>query len=95
MPSTARCAPRSTPRIAGVLDTGRFILGPHVAALEAEISDGLDGRPVVGVANGTDALVIALNALDVGPGDEVITTPYTFYATAEAIAPTRCDAGVL
>ncbi len=82
--------------IAGVLDSGRFILGPHVAGLEAEISARLGGRPCVGVANGTDALVIALNALDVGPGDEVITTPYTFYATAEAIArlgatPVFCD----
>ncbi len=82
--------------IAGVLDSGRFILGPHVAGLEAEISERLGGRPCVGVANGTDALVIALNALDVGPGDEVITTPYTFYATAEAIArlgatPVFCD----
>jgi dTDP-4-amino-4,6-dideoxygalactose transaminase len=82
--------------IAGVLDSGRFILGPHVAELEAEVSERLDGRSCVGVANGTDALVIALNALDVGPGDEVITTPYTFYATAEAIArlgatPVFCD----
>ncbi len=82
--------------IAGVLDTGRFILGPHVAALEEEIGQELGGRHCVGVANGTDALVIALNALDVGPGDEVITTPYTFYATAEAIArmgavPVFCD----
>ncbi len=82
--------------IAGVLDSGRFILGPHVTALEKEISERLGGRPCVGVANGTDALVIALNALDVGPGDEVITTPYTFYATAEAIArlgaiPVFCD----
>jgi dTDP-4-amino-4,6-dideoxygalactose transaminase len=82
--------------IAGVLDTGRFILGPNVAGLEAEISERLGGRPCVGVANGTDALVIALNALDIRPGDEVITTPYTFYATAEAIArlgatPVFCD----
>jgi dTDP-4-amino-4,6-dideoxygalactose transaminase len=68
-----------------VLDSGRFILGPNVAALEATLGERL-GRPCVGVANGTDALVIALQALDVGPGDEVITTPYTFYATAEAIA---------
>lgn len=72
--------------IAGVLDSGRFILGPEGRALEASVSERLDGRPCVGVANGTDALVIALNALDIGPGDEVITTPYTFYATAEAIA---------
>ena len=72
--------------IAGVLDSGRFILGPEGRALEASVSERLAGRPCVGVANGTDALVIALNALDIGPGDEVITTPYTFYATAEAIA---------
>ena len=72
--------------IAGVLDSGRFILGPEGRALEATVSERLGGRPAVGVANGTDALVIALNALDIGPGDEVITTPYTFYATAEAIA---------
>jgi dTDP-4-amino-4,6-dideoxygalactose transaminase len=72
--------------IAGVLDSGRFILGPEGRALEASVSERLAGRPCAGVANGTDALVIALNALDIGPGDEVITTPYTFYATAEAIA---------
>lgn len=72
--------------IGSVLDSGRFILGPEVSGLEAEVSTRLQGRPCVGVANGTDALVIALQALDVGPGDEVITTPYTFYATAEAIA---------
>jgi len=72
--------------VAGVLDSGRFILGPEGRALEAAVSERLDGRPCVGVANGTDALVIALDALGIGPGDEVITTPYTFYATAEAIA---------
>lgn len=82
--------------IAGVLDSGRFILGPEGRSLEATVSERLGGRPCVGVANGTDALVIALHALDVGPGDEVITTPYTFYATAEAIArvgatPVFCD----
>ncbi|MSO43864.1 MAG: DegT/DnrJ/EryC1/StrS family aminotransferase [Thermoleophilia bacterium] len=71
---------------AGILDSGTFILGPEVAAIEAEVSAILGNRPCVGVANGTDALVIALQALGVQPGDEVITTPYTFYATAEAIA---------
>ena len=71
--------------IAGVLDSGRFILGPEGRALEQEVGERL-GRPAVGVANGTDALVLALRALDIGEGDEVITTPYTFYATAEAIA---------
>ena len=72
--------------IADVLDTGRFILGPHGRALESQVAERLGGRPAVGVANGTDALVLALHALGIGPGDEVITTPYTFYATAEAIA---------
>ncbi|MEQ8834217.1 MAG: DegT/DnrJ/EryC1/StrS family aminotransferase [Miltoncostaeaceae bacterium] len=72
--------------ITDVLDTGRFILGPHGRALEAQVGERLAGRPSVGVANGTDALVLALDALGIGPGDEVITTPYTFYATAEAIA---------
>ncbi len=72
--------------ITDILDTGTFILGPRVKAIESEVSARLGNRPCVGVANGTDALVIALQALGVGPGDEVITTPYTFYATAEAIA---------
>jgi dTDP-4-amino-4,6-dideoxygalactose transaminase len=72
--------------LAEILDTGAFILGPRVRAIEESVSKRLDNRPAVGVANGTDALVIALQALGVGPGDEVITTPYTFYATAEAIA---------
>jgi dTDP-4-amino-4,6-dideoxygalactose transaminase len=69
-----------------VLDSGRFILGPNVRALEEEVGAALGGRPCVGVGNGTDALCIALQAVDVGPGDEVVTSPYTFYATAEAIA---------
>src|SRR5881296_4361337 len=73
-------------RLAEVLDSGRFILGPHVRAFEEEAAAYLGARHAIGVANGTDALVIALDALDIGPGDEVICPTFTFYATAESIA---------
>ena len=74
--------------VARVLDSGRFILGPEVAAFEREFAGYCGARHAVGVANGTDALTIALRALDVGPGDEVIVPSFTFYASAEAIPPT-------
>jgi dTDP-4-amino-4,6-dideoxygalactose transaminase len=73
-------------RIAAVLDSGRFILGPEVQAFEVEAARFLGAGQAVGVANGTDALVIVLDALGVGPGDEVICPSFTFYATAESIA---------
>jgi dTDP-4-amino-4,6-dideoxygalactose transaminase len=73
-------------RIAEVLDSGRFILGPQVQAFEEEAAAYLGVEHAIGVANGTDALVIALDALGIGPGDEVICPSFTFYATAEAIA---------
>lgn len=66
--------------------SGAFVLGPNVQALEKEIADYVGVAHAVSVANGTDALVLSLRALGIGPGDEVITTPYTFYATAEAIS---------
>lgn len=69
----------------GVLDDGRFILGPNVAAFEREAAEYLGVAQTVGVANGTDALVLVLDALGIGPGDEVICPAFTFYATAEAI----------
>jgi len=72
--------------IQGVLDTGRFIMGPEVKSLEEEVADYLDIGYAVGCASGTDALQIALMAYDIGPGDEVITTPFTFVATVEVIA---------
>jgi dTDP-4-amino-4,6-dideoxygalactose transaminase len=83
-------------RIAEVIDSGRFILGPNVQAFEREAADYLGVAGSVGVANGTDALVLALDALGVGAGDEVICPAFTFYATAEAIArlgatPVFCD----
>jgi dTDP-4-amino-4,6-dideoxygalactose transaminase len=72
-------------RIGEVLESGRFILGPHVHAFEEEAATYLGAKHAIGVANGTDALVLALDALDIGPGDEVICPSFTFYATAEAI----------
>ena len=69
-----------------VLDSGRFIGGPEVSAFEGEVADFLGTRYAVGLNSGTDALVIALRALGVGPGDEVVTTPFTFFATAEAVS---------
>jgi dTDP-4-amino-4,6-dideoxygalactose transaminase len=68
-----------------VLDGQRFILGPEVRALEEEVAGFCQCSQGVGVASGTDALHLALRALRIGPGDEVITTPFTFVATTEAI----------
>jgi dTDP-4-amino-4,6-dideoxygalactose transaminase len=70
----------------GVLQSGVFILGPNVQAFEREAADYLGVPQTIGVANGTDALVLVLDALGVGPGDEVICPAFTFYATAESIA---------
>lgn len=66
--------------------TGAFILGPEVQAFEREFADYVGAPHAVSVANGTDALILSLKALDIGPGDEVITTPYSFFATAEVVS---------
>jgi dTDP-3-amino-3,4,6-trideoxy-alpha-D-glucose transaminase len=71
-----------------VVDGGRFILGPEVAAFEEELARWLGAPHAIGVANGTEAITIALRALGVGPGDEVVVPSFTFYASAEAIPPT-------
>jgi len=71
---------------AQILDAGAFILGPNVKAFEREAAAYLGVNQTIGVANGTDALVLVLDALEIGPGDEVICPAFTFYATAEAIA---------
>jgi dTDP-4-amino-4,6-dideoxygalactose transaminase len=83
-------------RVRGVIEAGSFILGPEVAAFEEEFASYLGVRHVIGVANGTDALMIALRAAGVGADDEVVVPSLTFYASAEAIAaigarPVFCD----
>lgn len=79
-----------------VCDEQRFVLGPRVAQLEANVAQYCRTKHGLGVSSGTDALLLALMALDVGPGDEVVTSPFTFFATAGVVArlgarPFFCD----
>jgi dTDP-4-amino-4,6-dideoxygalactose transaminase len=78
--------PEVLERMAGVIESGRLIFGPEVEGFEREAAAYLGVPHAVGVANGTDALVLALEAMGVGAGDEVICPSFTFFATAEAIA---------
>ncbi|MHB1611482.1 MAG: DegT/DnrJ/EryC1/StrS family aminotransferase [Sulfobacillus sp.] len=75
-------------RLTEVMASGQFILGPVAAQFETEIATVIGARHAVGVANGSDALYLALLALGIGPGDEVLTTPFTFFATAGSILRT-------
>jgi dTDP-3-amino-3,4,6-trideoxy-alpha-D-glucose transaminase len=82
--------------VSRVLDSQRYILGPEVGAFESEFASYCGAAHAVGVANGTDAITIALRAMGVGPGDEVVVPSFTFYASAEAIpatgaTPVFCD----
>lgn len=72
--------------VESVIASGHYILGPHVGEFESEIAQYLGVKHAIGVANGTDALLLALKVLGVGPGDEVITTPFTFFASAEVVS---------
>ena len=83
-------------KLAEVVSQGQFVLGPEVTAFESELAEYLGVAHVVGVGNGTDAIAIALRALGVGPGDEVIVPSFTFYASVEAVVdigavPVFCD----
>jgi dTDP-3-amino-3,4,6-trideoxy-alpha-D-glucose transaminase len=94
--SLDRHLPQLTERLAEVAAGGRYILGPEVEAFERELADFLGVKHCVGVGNGTDAITIALRALGVGPGDEVVCPSFTFYATVEATVsagatPVYCD----
>jgi dTDP-3-amino-3,4,6-trideoxy-alpha-D-glucose transaminase len=88
--------PRMTESLERVAASGRYVLGPEVDAFEREFATYCGARHCIGVANGTDAITIALRALGVEPGDEVVVPSFTFYASAEAVVnagatPVFCD----
>src|SRR5256885_15170703 len=94
--SLDRYQDRIAGRLAEVAASGRYILGPEVEAFEREFAGYCGARHCVGVANGTDAITLALRALGVRPGDEVVVPSFTFYASVEAAAsmgarPVFCD----
>jgi dTDP-4-amino-4,6-dideoxygalactose transaminase len=72
--------------VLGVMESGHFVLGPNVKALEKEVAEYCGCAYGIGMASGTDALRLAIDALEIGPGDEVITTPFTFIATGNTIS---------
>ena len=82
----ASLIPELKDAFARTLDSGRFIFGPEVESFEREAAELLGVQDTVSCANGTDAIVLVLDAMEIGPGDEVICPAFTFYATAEGIA---------
>jgi len=84
-----RLKPRIDARMQAVLEHGQFIMGPEVAELEGKLAPFVGVKHCIGVSDGTKALLVAMMALGIDPGDEVITTPFTFIATGEMIALLR------
>ena len=85
-PEQRQILPKLERNLRQTLKSGQFIMGPEVKAFEEEVADYLGVKHAIGVNSGTDALIIGLRALGIGPGDEVITTPFSFFATAESIS---------
>jgi dTDP-4-amino-4,6-dideoxygalactose transaminase len=95
-PSLEPLLPEIAERQRVVLESGKYILGPEVEAFESEFAAYVGAEHCVGVANGTDAIAIALRALGIGPGDEVVVPSFTFFATVEPVVtigatPVFCD----
>ena len=82
----ARIRPNLEKRILGVLDHGHYVLGPEIEELESRLSEYVGVSHALACASGTDALLMALMAYEIGPGDAVFTTPFSFFATAEVIS---------
>ncbi len=85
-PEIAALWPELTAAIERVLKSGQFVFGPETAAFEREAAEFLGAKHAIAVNSGTDALVIGLRAMGIGPGDEVVTTPFSFFASAESIS---------
>lgn len=85
-PEVENLWPEISAALERVIRSGQFILGPETKTFEKEAGEWLGAKHAIGVNSGTDALVIGLRALGIGPGDEVITTPFSFFATAESIS---------
>lgn len=85
-PQFAQIKDKVLPELLQIIENQGFILGPKVEKMEKELADYVGVKHSIGVSSGTDAILLALMTLDIGPGDEVITTPYTFFATAGCIA---------
>lgn len=88
-PETESIWPELMAAVEDVFRSGQFIMGPNVTAFEREAAEYLGVRHAVGVNSGTDALILGVHALGLQPGDEVITTPFTFFATSECVSHFR------